>query len=92
KGEFDNEDPLFDLSDALKTFGVKYEMLALGESKNGDLNLAWHNYFVLSLRKLARDLPPNNRDGVFAAIEKLQREDIEVKAKGLGGHVSFPSP
>ncbi|KAK3388312.1 hypothetical protein B0T20DRAFT_397825 [Sordaria brevicollis] len=91
--EFDFEDWEFEIAEALKKFGVKYEELsALDDNKPEDdpLRSKWHDYFILSLNKIVRDLPSNNLDDVSQAVEKLEREDIEAKAKKHGGRVTFP--
>ena len=91
EGEFKPEQWQYEIADALKTFGARYEQLSCEEKYDtGDRRTQrWHEYFVLSLKKIARDLPPSEE--LFEAVQDLKREEVKIKAEELGGRAIFPS-
>lgn len=60
---------------AIKAFQAKVHELGYQIGAASDCTEAWRRYFVLSLKNLARDLPPNDLDAVQAAIKELKRKD-----------------
>ncbi|EGO60098.1 hypothetical protein NEUTE1DRAFT_106757 [Neurospora tetrasperma FGSC 2508] len=91
KEEADDEMQL-EYADAVKAFQAKVHELGYQIGAASDRTEAWRRYFVLSLKSLARDLPPNELDAVQAAVKELERKDIELTAKADEERVDTPYP
>ncbi|KAK3388311.1 hypothetical protein B0T20DRAFT_397824 [Sordaria brevicollis] len=98
QGSFQSDDWQFEIAEALKKFGAKYEDLAIANEAIYKVKVGsgimdyWHSYFILSLNKIVRELPANELEVIKEVVEKLEREEVEAKAGKIGGRVVFPLP
>ncbi|KAK3500399.1 uncharacterized protein B0T23DRAFT_392884 [Neurospora hispaniola] len=90
KEEADDEMQL-EYADAVKAFQAKVHEFGYQIGAASDRTEAWRRYFVLSLKSLARDLPPNELDAVQAAVKELERKDMELAAKADEERVDTPT-
>lgn len=88
------------LSNALKSFAVKYYELLETEDDEWWSEYTWHNYFVKGIRKLTRDLPSTTAD-LEKEVRSLNREESEARdreavaavARARGVHIQIlPGP
>ncbi|KAK3500398.1 uncharacterized protein B0T23DRAFT_401820 [Neurospora hispaniola] len=80
-----------EISIPLKDLAVKYgELSPCVEGATHSMD--WHNYFVMSLKKLLRDLPSTTSD-LGKALEALKREEVAADARARGVHIQIlPGP